>query len=401
MVTDLHLYQKKIAMWLKFGVDERDRLIPIDEVRRGKTSLGCPYCGGLLTAKKGKIIAHHFAHTGETCRQTSGDRDLPTLPYYDKFDLHLSGEAYEVLLDLWERYEERGFNRPQKRGGELARSGCIRENEYRRYGKWEFTKLGKLAVGSLSLMLFNQLQEPKLAERLVQLENEVIEAKRNGNAPALADAIADLRIYRAQYKRVLEQTLYLLEVKADGKIFSKIGVTVREVSERIAEIRRDLSKHFDSIEIKPLVERAHRGNVEFYFKHRYKDYHYEIGNLTEYFDFGVEGRRIQFAESNRPVGDEIKSVLRDLRRMKKRTLSAIEEKLLTDDFQKVKRSLLVRAGMMDAENIGRPKDKPYQTLIKHPEVVKALERGLSLRKVAEETGVAVNTVRKVKAAMKM
>lgn len=372
-------------MWLKFGVDERDRLIPIDEVRRGKTSLGYPYCGGLLTAKKGKIMAHHFAHTGETCRQTSGDRDLPTLPYYDKFDLHLSGEAYAVLLDLWERYEERGFNRPQKRGGELARSGCIRENEYRRYGKWEFTKLGKLAVGSLSLMLFNQLQEPKLAERLVQLENEVIEAKRNGNAPALADAIADLRIYRAQYKRVLEQTLYLLEVKADGKIFYKIGVTVREVGDRVAEIRCDLSKHFDSIEIKPLVERSHRGNVEFYFKHRYKDYHYAIGNLTEYFDFG----------------DEIKSVLRDLRRMKKRTLSAIEEKLLTDDFPKVKRSLLVRAGMMDAENIGRPKDKPYQTLIKHPEVVKALERGLSLRKVAEETGVAVNTVRKVKAAMKI
>jgi hypothetical protein len=28
-----------------------------------------------------------------------------------------------------------------------------------------------------------------------------------------------------------------------------------------------------------------RGNVELYFKHRYKDFNYRIGSLTEYFQF--------------------------------------------------------------------------------------------------------------------
>ncbi|WP_445305243.1 MULTISPECIES: hypothetical protein [unclassified Microcoleus] len=35
---------------------------------RGKTNLACLYCGGGLTAKKGSVKEHHFAHTGETCK---------------------------------------------------------------------------------------------------------------------------------------------------------------------------------------------------------------------------------------------------------------------------------------------------------------------------------------------
>jgi len=74
---------------------------------------------------------------------------------------------------------------------------------------------------------------------------------------------------------------------------------------------------------------------------------------------------------------------------------------LTDDFAKVKRSLLTRAGMKDASNVGRPKDKRYAPLVKYPEVVKAIEQGLSLRKISEETGVAINTIRKVKKLLRL
>lgn len=118
-------------MWLQFGVDGNDRLIPVEEVRRGKTELMCPYCGGLLTAKKGKVLAHHFAHTNETCRQVGRDRDIPTLPYYDRFDLHLGGKAWAELKELWKAYgcEGKGFSQPANRA-ELLAVGCIKFNEW-------------------------------------------------------------------------------------------------------------------------------------------------------------------------------------------------------------------------------------------------------------------------------
>ncbi|CBN55031.1 hypothetical protein OSCI_1460007 [Kamptonema sp. PCC 6506] len=58
-------------MWLKFGVAPSGELASIDEVARGKTNLACLYCGGELTAKKGAVKEHHFAHTGETCKPVS------------------------------------------------------------------------------------------------------------------------------------------------------------------------------------------------------------------------------------------------------------------------------------------------------------------------------------------
>jgi hypothetical protein len=50
-------------MWLKYGVAPDGELTGIDEVGRGKTQLTCLYCGGGLTAKKGSVKEHHFAHT--------------------------------------------------------------------------------------------------------------------------------------------------------------------------------------------------------------------------------------------------------------------------------------------------------------------------------------------------
>jgi hypothetical protein len=58
-------------MRLKYGVAPSGELASIDEVARGKTQLTCLYCGGGLTAKKGNIKEHHFAHTGETCKFVS------------------------------------------------------------------------------------------------------------------------------------------------------------------------------------------------------------------------------------------------------------------------------------------------------------------------------------------
>ncbi|NJL75238.1 MAG: hypothetical protein HC892_09635 [Saprospiraceae bacterium] len=53
-------------MVLPYGAKD-GRLIHISEVKSGKTDLLCPYCGSPLSAKKGKVITHHFAHLGDSC----------------------------------------------------------------------------------------------------------------------------------------------------------------------------------------------------------------------------------------------------------------------------------------------------------------------------------------------
>ena len=271
------------------------------------------------------------------------DCELFMLPYYEKFNLQLSEKAYLELLDLWNCYEDMEFNCP-KYSKELVASECIQQNRHENGEKWKFTNVGKLMLGSLSLMLFNQLQELKLLERLEQLEQAVIEAKRKSNLTILNSAIENLRIYRAQYKKVLGKTLCFLEIKVNKNEVYKIGVTVLDVELYIEETRRDLLKYFNKVEIKPLVVMENLGNVKFYFNYRYKDYNYKIGELTGYFDFG----------------NEIKAVLRDLMEMKKKKLSKIEQGILTDDFAKVKRSLLTKAGMKDGKKAGRKKKQPLR-----------------------------------------
>ncbi len=54
-------------MWLKYGVSTDNALVAVEDVPSGKTFLTCLYCGGGLTAKKGKVKEHHFAHATETC----------------------------------------------------------------------------------------------------------------------------------------------------------------------------------------------------------------------------------------------------------------------------------------------------------------------------------------------
>ncbi|EAW35953.1 competence protein CoiA family protein, partial [Lyngbya sp. PCC 8106] len=75
-------------MWLKYGVTPNGYLKCVDDVLKGKTNLTCLYCGGKLTAKKGRVKQHHFAHTDETCKPVVSrhkTKQFPGLPMYDRF----------------------------------------------------------------------------------------------------------------------------------------------------------------------------------------------------------------------------------------------------------------------------------------------------------------------------
>ncbi len=127
----------------------------------------------------------------------------------------------------------------------------------------------------------------------------------------LEERRADLLITLAQLRRILVNSLYFLEVKADANTFYKIGVTTRPIEERIAEVYRDVRAHYSDVVVNLLGLWEHRGNVELYFKHRYQPFNYRIGTLTEYFAFPF-----------------VKAVLQDLCEMKPKMLSDVEVDVL-------------------------------------------------------------------------
>ena len=436
-------------MWLQYALDKDGNLVSVYDVPRGRSDIRCPYCQGELTAKKGKIKAHHFAHLNDTCNhvQTS---DSVSLPLYDRFDLGIDPKILKILINYWEKNPDKNsLIRVTGRGDYLEDLGVVSYNSYRNNGRggYEFTKLGLLALGGLSLMLFNQVQEPRIIEKLEEIEENLVDFKdyllgrnlsesttrlrprtlrpqvsplageprlkelsRAGmlgkpqhpshstleeEKQTLQELTIDYQIYLLQYRRILSNSLYFLEIKADDELYHKIGVTTRNIEPRISEIKRDLALHFSSVSIKGLGVWSHRGNVEYYFKYRYRKFNHPIGSLTEYFKFD---------------GD-VKSVLRDLRRMKPKQLSQIEQEILGNKpFDKTLLSLYIRHGMQKSKDgnihIGRPKGetestKQFLAKPKNQAITTVLKKGLSVRQTAKVTNASVNTVRKVRRLLGM
>ena len=288
-------------MWqLKYGVNPEGELITIEEVTSGKTNLVCPFCGCDLTAKKGKIKQHHFAHTGETCLRVRKGK-LPSLPLYDNFHLQLSPHNFQLVKDLWREYGHTDY----------AIITIPFELEMKKLFNWTpqgyyFTNLGKIPVGGLSLSKFNDIQEPLILSELNRLTNSVEMAKVIGKE-LLQEKLDDLKIYQLQLQRILRFTLYFLQIQADRKTLHKIGVTSRTMSDRLPEIERDLKQHYSDIQINVLGTWQHSGNVELYFKHRYRKFNYRIGKLTEYYSF-----------------KDVDAVLKDLNSMQPKVLKKAE-----------------------------------------------------------------------------
>ncbi len=302
-------------MWLKYGVDaENNVLVYIEEVSSGKTDLICLYCGNRLTAKKGKIKEHHFAHTKETCRPVATNQ-VPDLPLYDAFNIQLSAKELEEIKVFWKEYGRHGYSIPTVPFRFVLSKLLVWNNESQGY---EFTNLGKIPVCALSLELFNQVQEPLILKKLDSLEQAATRAKLT-NSSSLPERLADLKMYCAQIQRILQFSLYFLEIKADGKLLHKIGVTRRSIDERVWEVQRDLKSHYKNVFINVLGTWLHRGNVERYFKYRYQEFNYPIGTLTEYFKF-----------------TDVDSVFEDLNQIAPKILTQTEIDILQDKLLKVK-----------------------------------------------------------------
>lgn len=287
-------------MWLKYGLDADETLVPIESAARGKTGLRCPYCGEALTAKKGKIKVHHFAHTGKTCQPVT-QRRIPVLPLYENFFIRLSTQELYQLRQLWQEYGRE--NRPILHAPFrfVLSKLLVRQGE-----GYQFAPLGQIPLGVLPLNEFNHIQEPLHFQELDKLTG-LSERAQLLNAPNASERLADLNLYRAQLRRILQLQLYFLQIRADGKTLHKIGVTRRVMPERLKEIERDLRSYYSCVSIEVLGTWKYRGNVELYFKHCYEQFNYRIGSLTEYFLF-----------------DDVESVRENLHRMSPKILSPEE-----------------------------------------------------------------------------
>lgn len=307
-------------MYLPYGINEQGQLIYIESVGRGKTTLRCPYCAMPLIARKGTKIAPHFAHAGKTCREVRRSTETVALPIYDSFRLHLSGKVWEALRRFHDEDDDSD-------GYWLEDYGVVK-SFITPYGneRYNLTHKGKIPFGDLSLNLFNQFQEPLIRERHDKLEQAALAAFCTVEE---STALTDLVLFRAQMRRILETTLYFIEVRTSAGILHKIGVTTRPLEQRLAEIRADLIPHFGSVELIPLGTWMHRGNVELYFKHRYRHFQQPIGTLTEYFAF-----------------EDVKAVLRDLRRMKAKELTEMEHAILAGEPSRIDRCELVPIEML-------------------------------------------------------
>ena len=262
--------------------------------------------------KRAGVKEHHFAHTGETCKPVSQrikTKAFPSRTLYYNFNIQLKGKELEQLKVLWKKYGAQDYAIPKDLVNERWQLKGLLESEG--VSSYQFTDLGKIPVGALPLALFNQVQEPLLLSALASLEGSVEMAVAAGLS-CLDERRADLLIYRAQLRRILVNSLYFLEVKANGNIFYKIGVTTRSIEERIAEVQRDVKAHYSDVAVSLLGLWEHRGNVELYFKHRYQPFNYRIGKLTEYFQF-----------------PNVKVVVQDLYEMKSKMLSDVEVEVLS------------------------------------------------------------------------
>lgn len=376
-------------MFLEFGIYLGEELVHIHQVSAGKTQLTCPYCGGLLVAKKGKIKIHHFSHLKETCREVI-DRsdDQLKLPFYDKFDLNINPKS-SLLLENFHSGSRLTFPQLKK----LIEEKLIYSVPTKTFGsKFVLTKLAKIFFGEASLYSFSEIQEEKILEKYKEIESLL-----DLNNPLLDSLLTDLKIYRNQLKRVLSSDLYFIEIETSGGTFYKIGVTTRNIDDRLSEIKTDIKKHFQIQSISVLRLLKHRGSIETYFKYRYKKFlnsHLKnLGGFTEYFNFDKNDR---------------KRVLSDLTNLGGKMFSSFEEDILDNKKTAIERNITKRKNIKLAmrktagkgRNIGRPKgsvESRDKILAKYPLVIEAINnKKLSLIKSADFANVSINTVRLVK-----
>ncbi|MDK9783721.1 hypothetical protein KIT90_20290 [Vibrio sp. B172a] len=367
-------------MFLSHGVNEQGELVSIHEVSPGRVPLSCPFCGQGLIAKKGSQKEHHFAHDGQTCADAKAILQMTALPLFD-VDMGLSKAEITLLekLSRWRSFSRTWLSTKQRAVfDELAVSGLVEFEEGD--GRPKLSKSAKqlLTLNSragryLSMPDYAELQEALFVAKEKQL---IAYDQANGTQTA--------KFFRLRLTTVLQQHLYVLRIclEQDEVCYPliKVGMTTRSIEERTPEICRDLEKFGRIQNIEVLGFFHHFGSLEKRLLKLMQPQQHQLGSLTEYSDL---------------LSIPPHLLNEDIRNLGKRKVNGHECFVTYRHHQRKVRGGQRRSQLLNDQHLGRPSKRAETLLDDYPDVVRAYENGLSLRKASAETGRAVNTIRKV------
>lgn len=138
----------------------------------------CPYCQGELTAKKGKIKAHHFAHLQDTCDLSQNTN--VNLPLYYGFNLVLTPKQFQYLKTVtstdYGKIKTRSFYEQERQNKRTQVS--LEEKEVLQGFSHKPTPLGQAILKQLSLKEFCKTQEKLSQDKLKQLQNNLVSLEK-------------------------------------------------------------------------------------------------------------------------------------------------------------------------------------------------------------------------------
>ncbi len=289
-------------------------LIHISEVQRGKTNLVCPYCEGILLAKKGKKLAHHFAHVGASCQQSYAARffGLSTSPH---LKLSLSDYTIEKLLDASNSFQKLLQRREYLRQKDQYNKKSIRflVNQLSTYGDADFEAVRKsiiqycrwaqapfptweqlhhkrflLYTDGTTVINFEDYQASQHSCFYPQCFHSQVIALQDYHQTLyeIVEVEEKIKYYQADWQWFKQFQLYFLKIEAGAyATFYKIGLTSRQMPVRLKEIQTDLNTIFQKVEIEVVFLCIGIAFLENFFKQKYQHKRYAIAQFTEYFYF--------------------------------------------------------------------------------------------------------------------
>lgn len=318
-------------MLLDFGLDTHGHYVHVGGVGKGKVELFCPYCNGQLQAKKGKVIAHHFAHLKDTCQKSKLSVSITQIPTIDRFELLTPlQQKYITKRKSYTHENIYSFKGMDQAVAELSAMGVIEVNRTESSKLKSFRGLLAEVDGDLltdggkptdQLLALNKafralgIGSYDLEEAISKQVNTATRFAQEYHRSDLSRQSTLLSLMGAQsfwlnahyryvslfqpefksmldarYKRIASQHLYLFLI--DDML--KIGMTTGEPEKRLAEVCNELGGVSDAMVVSfvPYAGRVERLAHELFSRNRI-----EVGNHREYFDRKLLPRLIdQFDE---------------------------------------------------------------------------------------------------------
>lgn len=311
---------------LQFGMTRDGEWRSVYEVNSGKTVLICPWCKQSLMAKKGLIRAHHFAHTGDTCRVSIDAISQTQLPTFDTFELLDAAES--KYMELRRRYgSHKNIYTFSGLDSALKRLEVMKliSFKYQENAELELTKLllSKLEGNWLDaggqptkalLDMFNALRpiadlEPHWSSKQ-HIEEAVISNQYRkyqfNSLQTLSDlnnaqcfwfdafwrrqafvAPEHLEFLRHKLQALNKQSLYVMRFQggfsAYPEAFIKIGMTTREPTERLKEVITALKPYGKNIKGELITNKENAGRIERLIHRQLIPSHLPVGRFREFF----------------------------------------------------------------------------------------------------------------------